>query len=50
MGWFSSDIKSVDDLFAHGMHDIYYAEQQIEKALPQMIEKTSESVQPRWRR
>jgi ferritin-like metal-binding protein YciE len=43
MGWFSSDIKSVDDLFAHGMHDIYYAEQQIEKALPQMIEKTSDS-------
>ncbi len=43
MGWFSSDIKSVDDLFAHGLHDIYYAEQQIEKALPQMIEKTSDS-------
>jgi ferritin-like metal-binding protein YciE len=43
MGWFSSDIKSVDDLFAHGMHDIYYAEQQIEKALPTMIEKTSDS-------
>jgi ferritin-like metal-binding protein YciE len=43
MGWFSSDIKSVDDLFVHGMHDIYYAESQIEKALPQMIEKTSDS-------
>jgi ferritin-like metal-binding protein YciE len=43
MGWFSSDIKSVDDLFMHGMHDIYYAEQQIEKALPQMIEKASDS-------
>ncbi len=43
MGWFSSDIKSVDDLFAHGMHDIYYAERQIESALPQMIEKTSDS-------
>ena len=43
MGWFTSDIKNVGDLFAHGLHDIYYAENQIEKALPQMIEKTSDS-------
>jgi ferritin-like metal-binding protein YciE len=43
MGWFSSDIKSVDDLFVHGMHDIYYAESQIAEALPQMIEKASDS-------
>jgi ferritin-like metal-binding protein YciE len=43
MGWFSSDIKNVDDLFVHGMHDIYYAEGQIEKALPQMIAKASDS-------
>jgi ferritin-like metal-binding protein YciE len=43
MGWFSSDIKSVNDLFEHGMHDIYYAENQIVEALPKMIEKASDS-------
>ena len=43
MGWFSSDIKSVEDLFAHGMHDIYYAENEIAQALPQMVEKASDS-------
>jgi ferritin-like metal-binding protein YciE len=43
MGWFSSDIKSVDDLFLHSLQDIYYAENQIEQALPQMIEKASDA-------
>lgn len=43
MGWFSSDIKTVDDLFLHTMQDIYYAEHQIEKALPDMIEKASDA-------
>jgi ferritin-like metal-binding protein YciE len=43
MGWFSSEIKTVDDLFVHGLHDIYYAENEIAQALPQMIEKTSDS-------
>jgi ferritin-like metal-binding protein YciE len=43
MGWFSSDIKSVDDLFLHTLQDIYYAEHQIEKALPQMIDKASDA-------
>jgi ferritin-like metal-binding protein YciE len=43
MGWFSSDIKSVEDLFAHGMHDVYYAENEIAQALPQMVEKASDS-------
>lgn len=42
MGWFSSDIQSVDDLFLHGMHDIYYAEQRIEQALPNMVAKASD--------
>jgi ferritin-like metal-binding protein YciE len=41
MGLFSKDIKTMDDLFTHTLQDIYYAEQQILKALPQMIEKTS---------
>ena len=41
MGLFSKDIKSMDDLLLHGMKDIYYAENQIVKALPKMIEKAS---------
>jgi ferritin-like metal-binding protein YciE len=41
MGLFSKDIKSMDDLFVHTLRDIYYAEHQIEKALPKMIEKAS---------
>lgn len=41
MGLFSKDIKSMDDLFLHTMQDIYYAEQQILKALPEMIEKAT---------
>ena len=39
MGFFSKDIQSMDDLFVHTLRDIYYAEQQIVKALPGMIEK-----------
>lgn len=39
MGLFSQDIQSMDDLFVHTLRDIYYAEQQIERALPKMIEK-----------
>ena len=42
MGLFSKDIKSLDDLFIHTLQDIYYAEQQITKALPEMIEKASD--------
>jgi len=39
MGLFSKDIQTMDDLFVHTLRDIYYAEQQIEKALPKMIDK-----------
>jgi ferritin-like metal-binding protein YciE len=39
MGLFSKDIKTMDDLFVHTLQDIYYAECQIVKALPDMIEK-----------
>src|SRR5204863_2770151 len=39
MGLFSKDIKTMDELFIHGLRDIYYAEKQILKALPDMIEK-----------
>ena len=42
MGLFSKDIKSLDDLFIHTLQDIYYAEHQITKALPEMIEKVSD--------
>ena len=43
MGWFSPDIKSVDDLFLHTLQDIYYAEHQIAKALPDMVAKASDA-------
>jgi ferritin-like metal-binding protein YciE len=41
MGLFSKDIKTMNDLFAHTLRDIYYAENQIVKALPDMVEKAS---------
>lgn len=41
MGLFSYDIKTMDDLFVHTLRDIYYAENQILKALPTMIEKAT---------
>ena len=43
MGLFTKDIKTLDDLFLHGLQDIYYAENQIIKALPKMIEKASDA-------
>jgi ferritin-like metal-binding protein YciE len=43
MGWFSADIETMNDLFVHGLHDIYYAERQIEKSLPDMVEKASDA-------
>ena len=42
MGLFSKPIKTLDDLFVHTLQDIYYAEQQIAKSLPQMISKASD--------
>ena len=41
MGLFTKDIETMDDLFVHTLKDIYYAENQIVKALPEMIEKLS---------
>ncbi|TIW22263.1 MAG: ferritin-like domain-containing protein [Mesorhizobium sp.] len=41
MGLFTKDIKTMDDLFLHVLQDIYYAEEQILKALPDMIEKAT---------
>jgi Domain of unknown function (DUF892) len=42
MGFFSKDIKTMDDLFVHTLRDIYYAEKQIVQALPEMIHKASD--------
>ena len=41
MGIFSKDIKTMDDLFVHTLRDIYYAEKQILKNLPKMIDKAT---------
>ena len=41
MGLFSKDIKTMDDLFLHTLQDIYYAENQIVKSLPKMIDKAT---------
>ncbi|HWJ75669.1 MAG TPA: ferritin-like domain-containing protein [Kaistia sp.] len=41
MGLFSKDIKTLNDLFVHQLQDIYYAEKQILKALPKMIDKAT---------
>jgi ferritin-like metal-binding protein YciE len=43
MGLFTKDIKDLNDLFIHQLQDIYYAEQQIVKSLPTMIEKATSS-------
>jgi ferritin-like metal-binding protein YciE len=42
MGIFTRDIKKMDHLFVHTLRDIYYAEQQIVKALPDMIKKATD--------
>jgi ferritin-like metal-binding protein YciE len=41
MGLFSKDINTLEELFVHGLKDIYYAEQQILKALPKLIESAT---------
>jgi ferritin-like metal-binding protein YciE len=41
MGLFTRDIKTMEDLFLHTLQDIYYAENQIVKSLPTMIEKAT---------
>jgi len=41
MGLFTKDIKTMNDLFLHVLKDVYYAENQIVKSLPDMIEKAT---------
>ncbi|MDB5695689.1 MAG: hypothetical protein JWN21_1232 [Sphingomonas bacterium] len=41
MGLFSKDIATLHDLYIHTLQDVYYAENQITKALPTMIAKAT---------
>ena len=41
MGLLSKDIQNMDDLLVHGLQNIYYAENQIVKALPKLIDKAT---------
>ena len=41
MGLFTKEITTMDELFQHVVQDIYYAEQQIKKSLPDMIAKAT---------
>ena len=41
MGLFSKEIETMDDLLVHGLKDIYYAENQIVKSLPKLIDKAT---------
>jgi ferritin-like metal-binding protein YciE len=41
MGLFTKDIETMDELLVHGLKDIYYAENQIVKSLPKLIEKAT---------
>jgi ferritin-like metal-binding protein YciE len=42
MGLLTKDIKTMDDLFIHQLQDIYYAENQLVKSLPNMAEKATD--------
>lgn len=42
MGLFARDLNTMDDLFVHALRDIYYAENRLVKALPDMIERASD--------
>ena len=42
MGLFTKDIQTMNDLFAHQLQDIYYAEKQLVKALPKMADKATD--------
>ncbi len=42
MGLFTKDIATFEDLFLHQLQDVYYAENQITKALPKMTAKATD--------
>jgi ferritin-like metal-binding protein YciE len=41
MALFTKEIQSMGDLFLHVLQDVYYAEKQIIKSLPKMIDSTT---------
>jgi ferritin-like metal-binding protein YciE len=43
MGLFTKDLETMDDLFVHTLRGMHYAENQIVKALPDMIEKATDA-------
>jgi ferritin-like metal-binding protein YciE len=43
MGLFSKDIHNMNDLFVHTLRDVYYAEKQLMKALPEMADKATDT-------
>ena len=43
MGLFTKDIVTFEDLFLHQLQDVYYAENQITKALPKMSAKATDT-------
>ena len=43
MGLFTKDIATFENLFLHQLQDVYYAENQIIKALPKMKEKATDA-------
>lgn len=43
MGFFSRDIKTLNDLFIRTLRDIYYAEKKIAKAFPIMVDKATDN-------
>ena len=50
MGFFTKDIKTLTILCVHTLQDIYYAEQQIAKNLPDMISKATDATLRRLRK
>ena len=44
MALFSKDISSMKDLFLHELQDIFYAERQILKSMPDMISKADDAA------
>jgi ferritin-like metal-binding protein YciE len=43
MGLFTKDIKTFEDLFLHGLKDMYYAENKIVRTLPVLIDNASDA-------
>ena len=42
MGFFSKDIKSLEDLFLHTLRNMYYAEKKVAKVIPNLVDWASD--------